>query len=105
MKLFEPQVFQINVYCGTGQVGQVSFHLRHRRVTGDVTFKTEDYELRRRLMRVPTKCKWSELVDSLTHGITNCTAGRYIFRFATTPSREGRGRDRKMIKCMKRCSN
>jgi hypothetical protein len=61
---------------------------------GLVSFSTEDPELRKALRRALGKNKlwqWKQLTRKLIDYLSLSTGGRFVLRFGTTPSEEGRG--------------
>ena len=88
------QEFGIAIYRGSERLGKIRFEIGIRAVEGEVSFSVQDPELRRSLRRDlgnQLRWRWRELTRRLIDHISLPTGGRYILRFGTTPSEEGRG--------------
>ena len=88
------QEFGIGVYCGCERVGKIRFHIGIRDASGRVTFSAADPHLRAALKTTLGKrksWKWNDLTRKLIDSLSLSTGGRFVLRFGTTPSEEGRG--------------
>ena len=88
------QEFSIGIYCGSERVGRIRYEIGIRALEGEVTFLAKDPELRRALRRTLGKqrrWRWIELTRRLIDHLSLATGGRFVLRFGTTPSEEGRG--------------
>jgi hypothetical protein len=88
------QEFGIRIYRGSERVGRICFEIGIRAMEGEATFMTEDPELRNALRRALGKqrrWRWRELTRRLIDHLSLTTGGRFVLRFGTTPSEEGRG--------------
>ena len=88
------QEFGIRIYRGSERVGHISFEIGIRDVEGQVAFSTEDPELRKALRKVLGRqglWRWQEMTRKLIDHLSLTTGGRFVLRFGTTPSEEGRG--------------
>jgi len=90
----EKQEFDIGVYRGSERVGRIRYEIGIRDAEGEVTWDAYDNELRRSLKRVVSQSRfwrWRELTRALIDELSLNTGGRFVLRFGTTPSEEGRG--------------
>ncbi len=88
------QEFHIRIYRGSERVGKIRYEIGIRAMEGLVSFSTEDPGLRKALRRVLGKQKlwqWKQLTRKLIDYLSLSTGGRFVLRFGTTPSEEGRG--------------
>lgn len=88
------QEFGIGVYRGSERVGKICYEIGIRAMEGQVTYSTEDPELRKALRRALGKqrrWRWRDLTRKLIDHLSLTTGGRFVLRFGTTPSEEGRG--------------
>ncbi len=89
------QNFGIAIYRGPQRVGRIKFEIGIRALEGNVSFIAHDAELRRVLRATIGKrrrWRWQDLTRRLIDHLSLNTGGRFILRFGTTPSEEGRGR-------------
>ncbi len=94
MKSIDRQEFGVGIYRGSERVGKLCFEIGIRDIVGQVSFDTEDGELRKALRRVLGKQRrwqWKDLTRKLIDHLSLTTGGRFVLRFGTTPSDEGRG--------------
>ncbi len=94
MYSIDKQEFHIGIYRGSERVGKIRYEIGIRATEGLVSFETEEPGLRRALRRVLGKDKpweWKQLTRKLIDYLSLSTGGRFILRFGTTPSDEGRG--------------
>ncbi len=90
----DTQQFAIGIYQGSVRVGKVRFQIGIRAIEGEVGYTAEEPELRRSLRRIVGKQRWwswKELTRKLIDSLSLSTGGRFVLRFGTTPSDEGRG--------------
>jgi len=90
----DTQQFAIGIYRGSERVGRIRFEIGIRAVEGEVSYISEEPELRLSLRRVLGKQRrwsWKELTRKLIDTLSLSTGGRFVLRFGTTPSDEGRG--------------
>lgn len=90
----ERQEFRIRIYRGSERVGHIRFEIGIRDIEGQVDFSTEDPELRnglRRALGKQRRWRWKEMTRRLIDHLSLTTGGRFVLRFGTTPSEEGRG--------------
>ena len=90
----DTQKFAIGIYRGSVRVGKIRFQIGIRAIEGEVTYTAEEPELRRALRRIVGKQRWwswKELTRKLIDSLSLSTGGRFVLRFGTTPSDEGRG--------------
>jgi len=90
----DTQQFAIGIYQGSVRVGRVRFQIGIRAIEGEVGYTAEEPELRRSLRRIVGKQRlwsWKELTRKLIDSLSLSTGGRFVLRFGTTPSDEGRG--------------
>lgn len=88
------QEFGIAIYRGSERLGKIRFEIGIRAIEGEVSFSAQDPELRKALRRALGKqrrWRWRELIRKLIDHLSLNTGGRFILRFGTTPSEEGRG--------------
>jgi len=88
------QEFHIGIYRGSERVGKIHYEIGIRAMEGLVSFSTEDLGLRKALRRALGKQKlwaWKQLTRKLIDHLSLNTGGRFVLRFGTTPSEEGRG--------------
>ncbi|MFQ5790716.1 MAG: hypothetical protein ACE5JI_09600 [Acidobacteriota bacterium] len=88
------QKFSIKIYRGPERVGRVLFEIGIRAMEGEVTSTVEDPELRkvlRRALGTQRRWRWKDLTRKLIDHLSLSTGGRFVLRFGTTPSEEGRG--------------
>jgi hypothetical protein len=93
-KTMETQEFGIGVYRGAQRVGRIRFEIGLREAEGEVSFEATDEELRTTLKRVIGRARswrWQDLTRQLIDRLSLNTGGRFVLRFGTTPSEEGRG--------------
>lgn len=79
---------------GSQRVGRIQFEVGIRSIEGQVSYVAEEPELSRSLGRIVGKQRqwsWKELTRKLIDTLSLSTGGRFILRFGTTPSDEGRG--------------
>jgi hypothetical protein len=94
VQTMDKQLFDIRIYRGSERVGRIYFRIGIRELEGDVTFDASDAELKRALKRVVSRSRrwrWPELTRQLIDQLSLTTGGRFVLRFGTTPSEEGRG--------------
>ncbi len=92
--LIDTQLFSIRVYRGSQRVGKICFEIGIRAIEGKVSFLADDPELNDALCGALNKQRywnWKDLTRRLIDHLSLNTNGRYILRFGTTPSEEGRG--------------
>ena len=92
--LLDTQEFGIGIYRGSERVGRIRFHIGIRAAEGEVSYSAADPELRRSLrglMGRKRSWRWQDLTRRLIDSLSLSTGGRFVLRFATTPSDEGRG--------------
>ena len=90
----ERQEFGIGIYRGSERVGKISYQIGIRAMEGQVSYATLDPELRKALRRALGKqrrWRWRDLTRKLIDHLSLTTGGRFVLRFGTTPSEEGRG--------------
>ena len=90
----DTQQFAIGIYRGSQRVGRIQFEVGIRSIEGQVSYIAEEPELSRWLGRIVGKQRqwsWKELTRKLIDTLSLSTGGRFILRFGTTPSDEGRG--------------
>jgi hypothetical protein len=90
----DTQQFAIGIYRGSERVGRIRFQIGIRAIEGEVSYTAEEPELRRSLRRIVGKQRWwswKELTRKLIDTLSLSTGGRFVLRFGTTPSDEGRG--------------
>jgi hypothetical protein len=90
----DTQQFAIGIYRGSQRVGRIQFEVGIRSIEGQVSYVAEEPELSRSLGRIVGKQRqwsWKELTRKLIDTLSLSTGGRFILRFGTTPSDEGRG--------------
>ena len=90
----DTQQFAIGIYRGSQRVGKIRFEIGIRSIEGEVSYIAEEPELRRALRRIVGKQRqwsWKELTRKLIDTLSLSTGGRFVLRFGTTPSDEGRG--------------
>jgi hypothetical protein len=88
------QEFGIRVYRGSERVGEICYEIGIRDMEGEVSFTTEDLELRKALKKALGKQRrwlWKDMTRRLIDHLSLTTGGRFVLRFGTTPSDEGRG--------------
>lgn len=88
------QEFNIGIYRGSERVGKIRYEIGIRAMEGIVSFSTRDPGLRKALRRALGKQKlweWKQLTRKLIDHLSLSTGGRFVLRFGTTPSEEGRG--------------
>lgn len=94
VETMEKQEFDIGVYRGSERVGKIRFEIGIREMEGEVSFDAYDNELRKSLKRIVSRSRlwrWRELTRQLIDDLSLNTGGRFVLRFGTTPSEEGRG--------------
>jgi hypothetical protein len=94
LALLETQEFGIGIYRGSERVGRIRFHIGIRAAEGEVTYSAADQELRRSLRALlgrKRNWRWQDLTRKLIDSLSLSTGGRFVLRFGTTPSEEGRG--------------
>ena len=94
MALLDKQEFGIGIYRGSERVGKIRFHIGIRSAAGEVSYSAADPELRRSLRDVlgrKRSWRWHDLTRKLIDNLSLSTGGRFVLRFGTTPSEEGRG--------------
>ena len=94
MALLDKQEVGIGVYRGPERVGKNRFHIGIRAAEGEVTYSAADQELRksiRTLLGRKRTWRWQDLTRKLIDNLSLSTGGRFVLRFGTTPSDEGRG--------------
>ena len=94
MALLDKQEFGIGVYRGSERIGKIRFHIGIRATEGEVTYSAADQELRkaiRTLLGRKRSWRWQDLTRKLIDNLSLSTGGRFVLRFGTTPSEEGRG--------------
>lgn len=94
MALLDTQEFGIGIYRGSERVGKIRFHIGIRAAEGEVTYSAADHELRkslRTLLGRRRSWRWQDLTRKLIDNLSLSTGGRFVLRFGTTPSDEGRG--------------
>lgn len=94
LALLDTQEFGIGVYRGSERVGRIRFHIGIRAAEGEVTYSAADQELRRSLRALlgrKRNWRWQDLTRKLIDSLSLSTGGRFVLRFGTTPSEEGRG--------------
>ncbi len=92
--LLDRQEFGIGIYRGSERVGKIRFNIGIRAAEGEVTYSAADQELRkalRTLMGRKRSWRWQDLTRKLIDNLSLSTGGRFVLRFGTTPSEEGRG--------------
>ena len=90
----DKQEFGIRIYRGSERVGEIGFEIGIRDLEGEVSFSTEDLELRKALKKALGKQRlwlWKDMTRRLIDHLSLTTGGRFVLRFGTTPSEEGRG--------------
>ena len=90
----EKQEFVVGVYRGSQRVGRIRYEIGIRELEGEVAFDAWDAELRKSLRRVvgrSRRWRWQDLTRQLIDNLSLNTGGRFVLRFGTTPSEEGRG--------------
>ncbi len=88
------QEFGIGIYRGSERLGKIRFEIGIRAIEGEVSFSAQDPELRKALrcaLGKPRLWRWRELTRRLIDHLSLNTGGRFVLRFSTTPSEEGRG--------------
>ncbi len=88
------QEFGIGIYRGSERVGKICYEIGIRAMEGQVSYATLDPELRKALRRALGKqrrWRWRDLTRKLIDHLSLTTGGRFVLRFGTTPSEEGRG--------------
>ena len=88
------QEFGIRIYRGSERVGEIRYEIGIRDMEGQVSFCTEDLELRKALKKALGKQRlwfWKDMTRRLIDHLSLTTGGRFVLRFGTTPSEEGRG--------------
>jgi hypothetical protein len=105
----DTQQFAIGIYRGSVRVGKIRFEIGIRATEGEVAYIAEEPELRRALRRIVGKQRlwgWKELTRKLIDSLSLSTGGRFVLRFGTTPSDEGRGSgDDRLRRAMARAVN
>lgn len=94
LAMLDKQEFGIGIYRGADRVGKIRFQIGFRAAEGDVTYSAADPELRKSLRRILGRRRswgWQDLTRKLIDTLSLSTGGRFILRFGTTPSDEGRG--------------
>ena len=94
MVMLDKQEFGIGVYRGSERVGRIRFSIGIRSAEGEVNYSAGDPELRRSLRVLLGRkrmWKWQDLTRKLIDNLSLSTGGRFVLRFGTTPSDEGRG--------------
>jgi hypothetical protein len=94
LALLDTQEFGIGIYRGSERVGRIRFHIGIRAAEGEVTYSAADQELRRSLRTLLGRrrnWRWQDLTRKLIDSLSLSTGGRFVLRFGTTPSEEGRG--------------
>ena len=91
--LLDTQEFGIGIYRGSERVGRIRFHIGIRAAEGEVSYSAADPELRRTLRGLMgrKRWRWQDLTRRLIDSLSLSTGGRFVLRFSTTPSDEGRG--------------
>jgi hypothetical protein len=94
LRSIDTQEFAIGVYQGSERVGRIRFQIGIRALEGEVSYTAHQPELRKALRQVVGRQRWwgwKELVRKLIDTLSLSTGGRFVLRFGTTPSEEGRG--------------
>lgn len=94
MRSIDRQQFGIGIYQGSERVGRIKFEIGIRAIAGEVSYVAYNADLRKALRQVVGKqrtWKWQDLTRKLIDTLSLSTGGRFILRFGTTPSEEGRG--------------
>lgn len=94
LALLDTQEFCIGIYRGSERVGRIRFHIGIRAAEGEVTYSAADQELRRSIRALlgrKRNWRWQDLTRKLIDSLSLSTGGRFVLRFGTTPSDEGRG--------------
>ncbi len=94
VSMLDRQEFGIGVYRGSDRVGKIRFHIGIRATEGNVSYSAYDSELRKSLRVIlgrKRSWRWQDLTRKLIDNLSLSTGGRFVLRFGTTPSDEGRG--------------